>query len=99
MGCRRRRSPRILVGSESHSRRVDSCTRVIGTTVPPRVPMPRFWPRLLKSVLPVALLAAGGGYLYAVAAGAYVADGRDDGTALRETLVWRVPLTMAAWAG
>jgi hypothetical protein len=61
--------------------------------------VPRFWPRLVKSVLPVALLAAGAGYLYAVGAGAYVADGRDDGTALREALVWRVPLTMAAWAG
>lgn len=61
--------------------------------------MTPFWPRLFKSVLPVALLAAGGGYLYAVAAGAYVADGRNDGTALKEALVWRLPLTMAAWAG
>lgn len=61
--------------------------------------MPRFWPRLLKSVLPVALLAGAGGYAYAVAAGAYVADGRDDGEGLREKLLWRVPFSMAAWAG
>lgn len=61
--------------------------------------MPRFWPRLLKTVLPVALLAGGCGYLYAVAAGAYVADERDDGSGVREVLLWRVPFAMAAWAG
>ena len=61
--------------------------------------MPRFWPRLLKSVLPIALLAGGAGYLYAVAAGAYVADERNDGGGVRDALAWRVPLAMAAWGG
>jgi hypothetical protein len=58
-----------------------------------------FWPRLLKSVLPIALLAGGVGYLFAQAAGAYVATARDDGSALTESLAWRVPLSMAAWGG
>lgn len=61
--------------------------------------MRRFWPRLLKSVLPVTLLCGAAGYLYALAAGSYVADQRDDGSTLRDTLVWRVPFTMAAWGG
>ena len=61
--------------------------------------MRRFWPRLLKSVLPVTLLCGAAGYLYAVAAGSYVADPRDDGSTLRDTLLWRVPFAMAAWGG
>lgn len=61
--------------------------------------MPRFWPRLLKTVLPVALFSGAVGCLYALAAGAYVADERDDGSGVREALLWRVPFAMAAWAG
>ena len=61
--------------------------------------MRRFWPRLLKSVLPVTLLCGAVGYLYAVAAGAYVATEHDDGGGLRDTLTWRVPFFMALWGG
>ncbi len=61
--------------------------------------MRRFWPRLLKAVLPVTLLCGAAGYLYAVAAGAYIATERDDGGGLRDTLTWRVPFTMAMWGG
>lgn len=61
--------------------------------------MRRFWPRLLKSVLPITLLCGAAGYLYAVAAGAYIADEREDGRTLREALAWRVPLAMAFWGG
>ncbi len=59
----------------------------------------RFWPRVLKSVLPVALLCGVGGWALAWAAGAYVTDSRYSGDELRETLVWRLPLTLAAWGG
>lgn len=59
--------------------------------------MPRFWPRLLKTVLPAGLICGAAGYLYAVAAGAYVADERDDGRTLRDALAWRVPFAMAFW--
>lgn len=65
----------------------------------PRYVMAKFWPRLLKVVLPVSVVCGGAGYLYAVAAGAYIADARDDGGTLRDTLVWRVPFAMAFWGG
>jgi len=61
--------------------------------------MRRFWPRALKSVLPVTLLCGAAGYLYCVAAGAYFATERDDGNGLRDFLAWRVPFTMALWGG
>ncbi len=61
--------------------------------------MRRFWPRLLKAVLPVTLLCGAAGYLYALAAGAYFATERDDGGGLRDTLTWRVPFFMALWGG
>lgn len=59
--------------------------------------MPRFWPRVLKTVLPVGLICGAAGYLYAVAAGAYYATERDDGSTLRDALAWRVPFAMAFW--
>jgi hypothetical protein len=62
-------------------------------------PMRRVWPRLLKSVLPITLLCGAAGYLYAVAAGAYIADEREDGSTLRGALAWRVPFAMAFWGG
>jgi hypothetical protein len=61
--------------------------------------MRRFWPRLLKSVLPITLLCGAAGYLYAVAAGAYIADEREDGSTLRAALAWRVPFALAFWGG
>jgi len=61
--------------------------------------MRRFWPRLLKTVLPVALVCWGAGYLYAIGAGSYVSSKQDDGTTLRDILVWRVPFAMAFWGG
>lgn len=61
--------------------------------------MRRFWPRLLKSVLPITLLCGAAGYLYAVAAGTYIADEREDGSTLRGVLAWRVPFAMAFWGG
>ena len=61
--------------------------------------MRRFWPRLLKAVLPVTLVCGATGYVYAVAAGAYFATDRDDGGGLRDTLTWRVPFFMALWGG
>lgn len=61
--------------------------------------MRRFWPRLLKTVLPVALVCGGAGYLYAIGAGAYVSGKQDDGSTLRDALVWRVPFAMAFWGG
>lgn len=59
--------------------------------------MPRFWPRALKTVLPVGFICGAAGYLYAVAAGAYFATERDDGSTLRDALAWRVPFAMAFW--
>lgn len=61
--------------------------------------MRRFWPRLLTTVLPVALICGAAGYLYAVGAGAYVSGKQDDGSTLRDVLVWRVPFAMAIWGG
>ena len=61
--------------------------------------MRRFWPRTLKTVRPVTLLCGAAGYLYAVAAGAYFATERDDGSTLRDSLAWRLPFTMAVWGG
>ena len=61
--------------------------------------MRRFWPRLLKTVLPVALVCGGAGYLYAIGAGSYVSGKQDDGSTLRDVLVWRVPFAMAFWGG
>ncbi|MCU0705087.1 MAG: hypothetical protein MUF18_14030 [Fimbriiglobus sp.] len=61
--------------------------------------MSRFWPRALKSVLPVVVVCGGAGYLYALGAAAYVADGKDDATTLRTALSWRLPLAMACWGG
>ena len=58
-----------------------------------------FWPRLLKSVLPVAVLCGVGGWALAHAAGVYVADARHAGDDLRDALAWRLPFTLAAWGG
>jgi hypothetical protein len=61
--------------------------------------MSPFLRRLLLSVVPTMVLLALCGYGLSRAAGAYVANGRDTGQQLAETLQWRLPITLAAWGG
>ena len=67
--------------------------------LPVRLKRKVFWPRLLKSVLPIAVLSAAGGWVYAYAAGMYMTDAQHTGDELKESLLWRLPFTMAAWGG
>jgi hypothetical protein len=53
--------------------------------------------RLLKTVLPTALVLAVCGYMLALGFGIYVTDSRYSGEQLRSTLAWRLPFTLAAW--
>ena len=61
--------------------------------------MSPFVRRLFISVLPTVVLLALCGYGLSRAAGLYVANGRDSGEQLAETLQWRLPITLAAWGG
>jgi hypothetical protein len=63
------------------------------------VPMRGFRSRVLKSVLPTAVVLAGCGYLFAQAAGVYVATEKDDARRLTSELSWKLPFAFALWGG